>query len=117
MYKKWQMANEGPQAYLHTYIISNAWKLELQGKRERPTNCFHLPSYDSIDIQSVSTVKLGLEPRQFGIRITSKTIYSEGNPLRIYSMKIIIGNTPVVKISNLTEIISFLIKRMGNPFH
>ena len=85
--------------------------------RDQPT-VFTFPAMSkSIYTQSVRTVKARIESRQLGICITSKTIYGEGTPSRIYVTKIITGNTPVVIINDLTVIISFLIKRTGNPLH
>lgn len=69
-----------------------------------------------ICIQSVRTVKTRIEPGKLGICITSKTIYGEGTPSGIYFKNVSIGNTPVVKINDLIIVISFLIKRTGNPF-
>jgi len=86
--------------------------------RDQPT-IFTFPAMTkSIYTRSVRTVKARIKPRQPGICITSKKIYDEGTPSRICCTKVtIFGNTPVVKINDLTVIISFLIKRTGNGIH
>jgi len=105
----------------HAYTLAKFKMLnDLSDKangRDQPT-VFTFPAMrKSIYTQSVRTVKAQIESRQLGICITSKTIYGEGTPSRIYVTKIITGNTPVAIINNLTVIISFLIKRTGNPLH